>query len=124
MHGLRVLVVEDDPPTRSALRSIFSRQGWQVATAATVDEGLACLDPAPDCIVLDLVLPDGGGEAILRKVRADSIPTRMVAVATGTNDPNRLAVVRNLEPDILLFKPLDSDVLCRVCRSEVGGSNV
>src|SRR3954469_14868515 len=104
MAGLRVLIVEDDFSTRSALRSVFSRRGWRVTTAATVCEGLAALDPAPDCIVLDLVLPDGGGEAILRKVRAENLPSR-IAVSTGTSDPERLAVVRGLNPDILLCKP-------------------
>ena len=122
MAGLRVLIVEDDTPTRVALQTIFARRGWQVATAATVTEGLARLEPAPDCIVLDLVLPDGGGEAVLRKVRSENLPTRMVAVATGTNDPSHLAVVRELDPDILLFKPLDSEVLFRVCQPEVGGA--
>ena len=119
----RVLIVEDDHPTRLALRTVFFRRGWQVATAATVNEGIAGLDPAPDCIVLDLELPDGGGEAILRKVRADHVPTRMVAVATGVSDPNRLAVVRDLHPDLLLCKPLDADVLLRVCELEFDGAN-
>lgn len=121
MAGLRVLIVEDDLSTRAALRSTFSRRGWQVTTAATLGEGLASLDPAPDCIVLDLVLPDGPGEAVLRKVRAENIPSR-IAVSTGTSDPTRLAAVKGMEPDILLFKPLDSDVLFRVCQSEVAGA--
>jgi len=119
MPGHRVLIVEDNDATLSALHRLFFRRGWQVAMAATVHDGLASLDPPHDCIVLDLKLPDGGGEAVLRRVRADDVPTRLVVVLTGTDDPRRLAVVRDLAPDILLFKPLDADVLIRLCESEM-----
>ena len=90
--------------------------------AATVAEGLDLLDPPPDCLVLDLMLPDGGGEAILRKVREDDLPTRVVAVTTGSNDPARLAVVKELNPDVLLSKPIDPSVLLRVCEAEMEGA--
>src|SRR4051812_17198958 len=60
MNRPRLLVVDDDPYTRSALHALFTRQGWHVLLAATVAEGLALLDPAPCCVVLDLNLPDGG----------------------------------------------------------------
>src|SRR4051794_11479036 len=78
MSRKRVVIVEDHGPTCDTLRRIFTRQGWDACTATTMVEGLTCLDPPPDCVVLDLMLPDGEGEAILRKIRADSIPTRVV----------------------------------------------
>ena len=121
MDKHRVLIVEDHKGTRSALRSIFSRKGWQVTQAATVAEGLDLLDPPPDCLVLDLMLPDGAGEAILRKVREDDLPTRVVAVTTGLSDPGRLARVKGLNPDVLLSKPIDPSVLFRVCEAEMEG---
>src|SRR3954470_3877452 len=121
MDKNRVLIVEDPKGTRSALRSLFSRKGWHVTQAATVAEGLDLLNPPPDCLVLDLMLPDGGGEAVLRKVRKDDLPTRVVAVTTGVSDPGRLAGVKELNPDVLLSKPIDPSVLVRVCEAEMEG---
>jgi DNA-binding response OmpR family regulator len=66
----RVLIVEDHALTSTSLTRIFARKGWDARMAATVAGGLAALDPPPDCVVLDLNLPDGDGEAILRTIRA------------------------------------------------------
>jgi len=104
------LIVEDDPSTQNVWQALFSRRGWEVAVASTVSEGLALLGTAPDYLILDLGLPDGDGEAILRKVRDDNLRTR-VAVTTGAVDPLKLSELENLEPEALFVKPADiSDV--------------
>jgi DNA-binding response OmpR family regulator len=121
MSRKRVVIVEDHGPTQDALLRIFVCQGWDVCTAGTLAEGLACLDPPPDCVVLDLNLPDGPGEAILRKIRADKLPPRVVAVTTGVTDPNRLAKVARHRPNVLLTKPIEPEILCRLCEAEIGG---
>ena len=110
-----LLVVEDDAATRNALKRIFVNKGWSVRVASTVAEGLAQLDPPPDCVILDLMLPDAGGEVILRTIRDGKMPTR-VAVCTGTHDPTRLTLVAGLGPDALLQKPIALDDICRICR--------
>src|SRR5947209_6591904 len=112
----RLLVVEDDATSRDALRTIFARRGWHVAVAGTVAEGLALLDPPPHCVILDLILPDGDGEAILRQVRSSRLGTR-VAVCSGTADPSRLATVRALAPEALLCKPIDLGPVFHLCAS-------
>jgi two-component system KDP operon response regulator KdpE len=74
----RLLIVEDHHDIRAALRRLLVHRGWQVLEAASIAEGLALLDPPPDCIILDLMLPDGDGETVLRKVRAEGLPIRVV----------------------------------------------
>src|SRR4051794_36221148 len=113
MHIQRILIIEDHGPTRDILRLLFRRKGWEVTAAGTVAEGLSLLEesPKPNCLLLDLDLPDGQGEAILRKVRRDQLPVR-VAVCSGTGDPNRLNIVRGLDPDALLRKPIDVGDVC------------
>jgi DNA-binding NarL/FixJ family response regulator len=120
MDRHRMLLVEDHQETRTLLRRILvlTLAGWEVAEAATVEEGLAQLDPPPDCVLLDLELPDGPGEAVLRKVRQDHLQTRVV-VNTGTNDQARLTAVSDLGPDAVLQKPLDSVGLRRVHRAAI-----
>ena len=75
-----------------------------MASASTVAEGLALLDPPPDYLILDLGLPDAGGEVILRRVRDAGLETR-VAVTTGSDDPGRLRKVRDLRPEAVFAKP-------------------
>jgi DNA-binding response OmpR family regulator len=109
----RLLLVEDDSRTHNALRKILSRLGWEVHSAMTVAGGLALLDIKPEAIILDLMLPDGDGEVVLRKVRTDLLPAK-VAITTGIEDHRRLEEIRKLRPDALLRKPLDLNDLLRV----------
>lgn len=110
----RLLVVDDDPYLRNGMSALFVRQGWQVEVAATVAEGLARLDAAPDCVILDLNLPDGGGESLLGVIRA-RLPRTRVAVCSGEDDPSRLEGVRRLRPELMLWKPFDVGPLMQLC---------
>ena len=105
-------MVEDDRATSNALRRIFLRKGWDVVHATTVAEALTLLDPRPDCVILDLMLPDGDGTAVLQAIRSHHLPIR-VAVTTGASDPIRLKAVAQLGPEVLLRKPIDLADLLR-----------
>lgn len=107
-----VLIVEDDPATGKALRRLFRLKGWSVTLATTVADALESLTPPPYFILLDLMLPDGDGEDVLRRVRDENIPCR-VGVCSGTNDVARLARVRDMGPDAIFQKPINFDAVCR-----------
>jgi DNA-binding response OmpR family regulator len=64
-------------------------------------------------MVLDLMLPDGDGADVLRIVRAKGLSIR-VAVATGVNDVARLKLVAELNPDIVLIKPVNLQELLEI----------
>ena len=97
-----------------ALRLILRRYGWEVEVASTVAAANRYLDAhTPDTIILDLMLPDGEGAAILRRVRSDGRKVT-VAVTTASSDPDRLDQVRALQPDSLMKKPLDIFELLKV----------
>jgi DNA-binding response OmpR family regulator len=99
----KLLIVEDDRSLLEVWKTIFSTRGWVVSTATTLAEGLAQLQPTPDYLILDLELPDGRGEAILRQIRELGLKTR-VAVTTGSDDLARLI---DLHPEALFQKPVD-----------------
>ena len=120
MDRPRLLVVDDDFYTRQALHNLFSRKGWQVGLASTVAEGLSRLDLAPDCIILDLNLPDGGGESVLREARR-RLPRTVVAVCSGSTDLAQLAEVRLLRPELMLCKPVDMVPIEQLCLSSIAG---
>src|SRR5687768_4681808 len=98
------MIVEDDSATRRCLGGLFSLQGWEVCLAPTVGEALTLLEHGlePDVLILDLTLPDGGGEAVLEAVKDAGLQTQVI-VCTGTTDPVRLMKLRELGPDLTLF---------------------
>lgn len=120
MSDNRLLVVDDDATTRFALQTLFSRQGWTVSVAATVAEAFdeLCRVPAPRCVILDLNLPDGRGEMVLRAVRDAHLKTD-VAVCSGVEDARRLSEVLALSPEALLAKPLELGPIMHFCQSSM-----
>jgi len=71
MH--RVLIVEDDPVQREAVRSLLGSHEVETVTAATAAECLIPLkDQTFDCMVLDLSLPDASGYSLLETLSKES----------------------------------------------------
>jgi DNA-binding response OmpR family regulator len=91
-----------------------------VTEAGTVAEAMGALAQRPDWVLLDLMLPDGCGTDVLRKLRAEGPPSK-VCVITGCG-PQKLEEVRVLRPDLILKKPLDVEGLLAALTSEVSAS--
>lgn len=69
----RVLIVDDEPQIRRALRTSLQAHGYEVETAGTGQEGIErAADTSPDVVVLDLGLPDMDGTEVIRRLRAFS----------------------------------------------------
>jgi len=83
---LRILVVEDDPGLSEILCEELRRLGHDAVAAATVAEGLERLaDTELDVALLDLMLPDGRGIEVLRRISQEDLPTEAI-VLTGYAD--------------------------------------
>lgn len=66
----RVLVVDDEPRILRALRAVLRDAGFDTIAAATVEEALdAAAVRAPDAAIVDLLLPDGDGIQVTRRLR-------------------------------------------------------
>jgi CheY-like chemotaxis protein len=100
-----VLVVEDDTTARCALTRILRRLNFAVLEAATLAEALRGLAQRPDWILLDLMLPDGNGLDVLRKVVGEQIRTRVCVISGCARAA--LDEARALGPEDVFTKPLD-----------------
>lgn len=115
----KLLLVEDDTATSTALRALLTRKGWDVHVASTLAEALPYVENRPEWVLLDLMLPDGDGMLLLKKVRDEKLSVR-VAVTTGSSDAARLRKVNELRPDLFLIKPIDLDELFEGLRQGSG----
>jgi len=64
----QILVVEDNPVARKMIRVALESQGCSVLEAADGATALAQLDPPPDLVVQDVLLPDIDGIALRRMI--------------------------------------------------------
>jgi CheY-like chemotaxis protein len=72
LHGVRVLVVEDDPDARGLIRTLLEAAGASVLLADSVDRALAAITRGerPDVIVSDIGFPGVSGYDMIQRLRA------------------------------------------------------
>jgi len=72
LTDMRVLVVDDDPDSNEAVRTVLASAGADVRTASSADEALTVLGRwVPDVLVSDIAMPNEDGYALLARMRAD-----------------------------------------------------
>ncbi len=106
-----VLVIEDDPWTRTITTALLAGEGFAVVEAKNGEEGLTqARTQAPDAILLDLALPTKSGLDVLRELKNDTgtraIPVIVVSaygtLMNETDAHNTVGVIQ---------KPFDYDDL-------------
>ena len=116
---MRILVVEDDPILSDGLRAGLSLMGATVDTVETChDADVAIATARYSAIVLDIMLPDGTGLDLLRKLRGrrDSTPVLLLTARDSVGDK-----VTGLDSgaDDYLAKPFDLDELAARLRAVI-----
>ena len=112
--GDRVLVVDDEPSILRVVAANLRARGYEALTADSGNDALTVIEAQqPDCIVLDLGLPDIGGLEGLRRLRAWT-PTPVV-ILTAVDDEHRRATALDLGADDYVTKPFSmTDLLARI----------
>ncbi len=84
----RVLVVDDEPQIRRALRTSLEAHGYEVQTVGTGEEAvIGAAEMAPELMLLDLGLPDLDGTEVIRRVRGfTELPIIVLSVRDGQHD--------------------------------------
>lgn len=89
LYSCKILVVDDNEKLAVMIRGILHRNGYgQVRTAGTCREGLRLFkQEPPDLVILDIMLPDGDGFTLFRKMRELSqVPILFLSAKDQDND--------------------------------------
>ncbi len=112
-----VLVVDDDPAVLESVGRWLEHAGWEVASEATGEEGLATFDAwRPEVVVLDLRLPDAEGLSVLEAFRHREAS---VVLLTGHGDIPTAVRAMRLGADDFLTKPVEMEHLGAVLERAV-----
>ncbi len=105
-----ILLVEDDPALRRALRTMMRSRDLEVLDVATGEEAIVVASGgAADIVVLDLGLPDIDGLEVLRRVRTFSAVPGIVLTAHHQQSEKIRAL--DAGADDYLTKPFDTEEL-------------
>jgi signal transduction histidine kinase/DNA-binding response OmpR family regulator len=97
----RVLVVEDDDPTRQAFESMVERAGWEFKGASDGAQALALMEAkAPHLILLDLMLPGMDGFAFVTELQRDSRWAQIPIIVVTAKDMRGEDLIRLPRPQV------------------------
>jgi len=99
-EDIKALVVDDEESLADLVAMALRYEGWQVKTAHNVADAIAAhKEFSPDIAVLDIMLPDGDGLGLLKKLREkdpalpvlfltakDSVEDRVQGLTIGGDD--------------------------------------
>lgn len=101
----RILIIEDEREMVRGLRDVLEFEGYEVVAAENGADGLQkCLRARPDCIILDIMLPDVNGYRVCQQIRAQNIRAPILMLTAKAQEYDK---IRGLEcgADDYLTKP-------------------
>ena len=117
--GPRILVVDDQPESIRLLHAVLSPRGYSVDSVSSGAEALERLaaEPAPDLVLLDVVMPEIDGYEVCRRIRATPATELLpVVMLTASSGEERLRALEAGADDFLM-KPFDQAELLARARS-------
>ena len=107
---VRVLVVDDEPYITDVVSSALAFEGFATQEASTAVDALTHARAGGfDCIVLDVMLPDGDGFDVCRALRGEEIDTPVLFLTARDEAPDKLAGL--VHGDDYVTKPFSIDEL-------------
>ena len=109
-----VLVVDDDLDIQLLLRLELSAEGYDVVTAGNGREALELIPAiAPDCVLLDVMMPELDGWGVLRELE-DPKPSVVMVSGLATDGDQHLTMAVELGALGFVPKPFDPNALLEI----------
>lgn len=108
----KVLIVDDDPLQCRLLGDILSAIGCEISVVDGAQKAMDLFQRAfaPDVVLLDVVLPNGGGKLVYEKMRYQNQKQRIVFMSGGNQDAEIAEILEKDSYTAFLSKP------CRVAQ--------
>ena len=105
--SLKILIIEDEPDIRKNLEYNLSREGYSVLTAASIAEAEQLIySNNLSLILLDLMLPDGSGLDLCKKMKSDpDVQNLPIIILTAKDDEVDKVVGFEIGADDYVTKP-------------------
>lgn len=108
---LRILIIEDEKPMRTALCDCLTTEGYRVRTAANGAQGLKkATEQQQDLILLDVMMPKLDGFALCAELRRLSIKTPVLMLTAKSQVSDRVNGLDSGADDYLV-KPFSTEEL-------------
>ena len=114
-HRPSILLIEDDPSLALGVSDALEFEGFQVTHAQSGDAGLdrAVRNP-PDCVILDLMLPDTNGYTICEELRRHDSTIPIVMLTARSQEADKIRGF-NVGADDYVTKPFSvSELVARI----------
>ncbi len=112
-----LLVVDDEPFLREAVAASLRFLGFQVTTADTAADALRLARDRPfDLVVLDVLLPDGDGFEVVRRLRRDGFGVPVIFLTARDTEADKVAGL-SLGGDDYMTKPFGLEELAARVRT-------
>lgn len=117
----RILIVEDHPTMREAMRLVLEGEGFDIDEASDGDQALAAVQQErPDLVLLDMSIPGVSGPDVLAAVKNDPGNSKVrVIVVTATGEEGRAAAMAG-GADHYFTKPFSPIALLQAVEEVLG----
>jgi two-component system, OmpR family, response regulator RegX3 len=111
-----ILLIEDEEAISEPLAAALGREGFDALVAGTAAEGMELFEArSPDLVLLDVMLPDGDGRDLLRRIRETSRTPVIILTARGEETDRVLGL--ELGADDYVTKPFSAAELAARVRA-------
>jgi len=118
-----ILIVEDHPTMRDAMRLVLEEDGYEVEEVTDGEAGIAAVRVRPpDIVLLDLNIPVVSGAVVLETLKADPMTAGvLVVIVTATGEEGRQRALAQ-GADGYITKPFSPLALLRTVERVLRGS--
>ena len=108
----KILIIDDEPFLLKTLRDRLIIEGFEVITASDGESGMALIrSEHPDCVILDVMLPDVSGHQLCRLIKTDLTITAKIIMVTSKIDPADREISQQVGADAFNIKTTDHQAI-------------
>jgi len=121
-QSVRVLVVDDNPDTRTLVKLVLERAGFEAQVAADGQRALDLQRERPaDVLITDIFMPESDGIELIARFKSGFPQVKIIAMSGGghVSKKDYLPVAKEIGADGVLQKPFAAETLVRMLRELV-----